>query len=139
VHAPDGLWDESEDTQSKGKRTIKFKRGSKVPAGVIEGLVKQAVANNIAGKKVDFNIPKKGERHFDVPHNYEHFIKTHGLWDEYRARPYFQQKGWVYWIEAAKQNETREKRKAKMLTELRDGTYMPPRKDVRRQTPDSRG
>lgn len=130
LHAPDGLWEEDEDTQSRAKRTIKFKEGSKIPAGVLEGLIKQAVGNNIAGKKVDFGIPKRGERHFDVPHNYEHYLKTNGLWDEYQTRPYFQQKGWVHWIEAAKHDETREKRKQKMLQELRDGTYMPPKQTI---------
>jgi hypothetical protein len=118
----DGLF---EPTNNKAMRTIKIKRGEDVPAEAIARLIKQTVANNIAGKKVDFKRPKPGERTFAVPHKYESILKENGMWDEYSLRPYYQQKGYVQWIESAKQQVTKDKRIKTMLFELKSGQYMP--------------
>ena len=120
-----GLWDEAEDTTSKAKRTIKIRQAQLVPTKVITQLVKQAVANNIAGKKFDFNIPKPGEREFDLPPKYESILKENNQLGDYLNRPYYQQKGWIGWIEEAVRADTKEKRLKRMLQELQDGTYMP--------------
>ncbi|HUS26762.1 MAG TPA: DUF1801 domain-containing protein [Nevskiaceae bacterium] len=118
-----------EDTANKAQRTLKFRKGDVLPEKLIIKLVRQAVANNLADKKVDFKVPKAGERSFDVPHEYEVFLKENGLLDAYNERPYYQQKGWVQWIEEAARDETRAKRRKTMLKELRDGTYMPPKSE----------
>lgn len=116
-----------EDTDNKAQRTIKVRRGEAVPRKVIIGLVKEAVQNNLTGKRVDLKIPKAGSRNFDVPRDYERFLGENGLLEAYQARPYYQQHGWIQWIEQAKQPATTEKRKQKMLEELQEGTYMPPK------------
>ena len=40
----------------------------------------------------------------------------------------YQQRGWIEWIESAKQEDTRQRRAHSMLKELKEGTYMPPKK-----------
>lgn len=123
-----GMFQEAENDQnSKAKRTIKLHQGDKVPHELITRLTRQAVAHNIAGEKVDFHPTKPGTKEYDTPPEYESFLRENGLLDEYNERPYFQRKGWIEWIEAAKRPETKEKRKSKMLEELKDGTYMPPK------------
>ncbi len=116
-----------EPTENKAGRTIKLHQDQAVPRGIIEQLVQQAVANNQAGKKVDLQIPKPGERKFDIPHEYLAFLKENGAYEEYLQRPYYQQKGWIQWIEEAKQQATRDKRRRTMLEELSASTYMPPK------------
>lgn len=130
LEVPDGTWEEGADTQSQAKRTIKFREGDKVPADLLQRLVKKAVANNLSGNKVTFNKTKAGSREFDLPHDYETLLKEQGMLERFLERPYYQQKGWVQWIEGAKHEETRQKRTAKMLQELEDGTYMPAKKDT---------
>lgn len=120
-----GLFEEAKDTASKAKRTIKFTEGQHIPTEIIINLVKQAVANNKSGKKVDFKIPKAGTQTFDIPREYEDFLKEHKLLDEYKNRPFYQQRGWIEWIESAKQEDTRQKRARSMVRELQTGQYMP--------------
>lgn len=126
-----GMWEEGPDTESQAKRTIKFREGDDVPAELIQHLVKQAVANNLEGKRVDFHVTKPGSKEFDVPAEYERLLKDAGVYELYENRPYYQQKGWVQWIESAKRDETKLKRSDEMVRELHDGTYMPSKKTVR--------
>ncbi len=83
------------------------------------------MANNRAGKKVDFKIAKPGKEVFDLPKIYEDILKQHGKYKEYKNRPYYQQRGWIAWVEDAKQPETYDKRLKTMLRELETGQYMP--------------
>lgn len=117
-----------EPTDNKAMRTIKFSQDAEVPKDIISNLVGQAAENNRSGKKVRFASPRPGTQVFDLPKEHEDYLAENGLLNEYKARPYYQQKGWIQWIESAKQQDTIEKRKAKMLQELHDGTYMPPKK-----------
>ena len=120
-----GLFEEGKDSASKAKRTIKFTEGQHIPTDIIVALVKEAVANNRSGKKVDFKVHKAGTQEFDVPKEYEDYLKEHGLFEEYKARAFYQQRGWIDWIESAKHEDTRQKRALKMLRELQTGQYMP--------------
>lgn len=128
LDVPEDFWEEGDGTASKAKRTLKFRQGDIIPVGQIEKLVTEAVDNNLAGKRVDFHPTKPGSQEFDLPKDYEDFLRDNGLLEEYLNRPYYQQKGWVEWIEQAKQVATRDRRKQKLLQELRDGTYMPSKK-----------
>lgn len=120
-----GLFEEGKESSSKAKRTIKFTKGQHIPADIIANLVKEAVSNNRSGKKVDFKIPKAGTQVFDVPKEYEDYLKEHKLLDEYKSRAFYQQRGWIEWIESAKHEDTRQKRAQMMLRELETGQYMP--------------
>lgn len=124
-----GMFEEGKDSASKAKRTIRFLEGQHIPSDIIIALVKEAAANNRAGKKVDFKIAKPGTQDFVVPLEYEDYLKEHGLFDDYRSRPFYQQRGWIEWIEAAKHEDTRQKRAQAMLRELQTGQYMPSKAD----------
>lgn len=125
-----GLFEEKlDDAHSKAKRTIKFKKGDTVPADVITALVRQAVANNLSGNKVVFT--RKAPREIVVPRDVAIELKSAGLAEAYQSRPYYQRKGYLQWLEVAKRPETRLRRLHTMLDELRQGTYMPPRRTVK--------
>lgn len=52
-------------------------------------------------------------------------LEEHGLMDDYRARPAYQQNDYLGWIIRAKRPETQRKRLEQMLAELREGgVYM---------------
>lgn len=114
-----------EPTENRGQRTIKIRQNDKFPEKALAELIAQAVTNNVEGKKVSFNIPKQGSRVFELPKGYEDLLTEKGLSDEFRNRPYYQQSGWIRWIESAKQSETKKRRIKQMLDELEAGNlYM---------------
>jgi uncharacterized protein YdeI (YjbR/CyaY-like superfamily) len=88
--------------------------------------LKEAVANNTAGRKIEIKPEPQGP--VDLPREIEQRLEESGLLKAYRGRTYYQQKGYLQWIEAVKQEATRERRIERMLEELREGTYMPPRR-----------
>lgn len=63
-------------------------------------------------------------------------LEERGLWQDYLARPAYQQNDYIGWINQAKRQETKEKRLGQMLAELAaGGVYMnmahpPSRKDA---------
>lgn len=114
-----------EPTDNQAMRTIKLHEGQAIPEKEIIEYVRQIVANNIAGKKVEFE--KAPRMPIELSHDIALELKSAGLTDAYWVRTYYQQKGWLRWIDGARQVETREKRIKTMLQELRDGTYMPPK------------
>ncbi len=60
-----------------------------------------------------------------MPPYVEEALLAHGLMAAYNARPAYQQNDYIGWIQQAKRSETREKRLAQMLAELRQGgVYM---------------
>lgn len=124
-----GLFEEGKDATNKAKRTIKFTEGQHIPKEILGALIKEAVANNRSGKKIDFKVAKARTQTFDVPQEYEDYLKEHDLLAEYKARAFYQQKGWISWIESAKHEETRQKRAQMMLRELQTGQYMPNKAD----------
>lgn len=119
---PSGGWIEADDTTSKAKRTLYFHQNDTIDEQLMIDLIRQAVANNKQGKKVDFGATKPGSKEFDR----EVLGQSNSL-DAYLRRPYYQQKGYVEWIESAKTEVTRDKRIGMMLIELRHDQYMPPK------------
>ena len=120
-------WEEGADTTSKAKRTLKFRQVDDINQTELLSLISQAIGNNKQGKKVDFGAAKPGEKSFKPPAEYQELLSQHGQLELYKTRPYYQQKGWIQWIESAKTEATRQKRIAMMLSELRHGQYMPPK------------
>ena len=52
-------------------------------------------------------------------------LETHGLFERYRNRPWYQRNDYIGWIDGAKRDATRIKRLNQMLDELRAGNlYM---------------
>lgn len=114
-----------EPTENQAMRTIKLREGQAIPEEEIIEYVKEIVANNRVGKKVVFEKAPKVE--IELPHDVAIELKSAHLEDKYWARPYYQQKGYLQWLDQAKHQETREKRIRTMLGELHNGTYMPPK------------
>lgn len=129
LDAPKDTWEEDKDTLSKGKRTLKFRENQLVSKDLIINLVKQAASANIQGKKPNYQITKPGSQEYNAPAVYAKIIKENELYEEYLSRPYYQQKGWIEWIKAAKQTATSQKRIDMMLSELQHGQYMPNKAD----------
>ncbi len=48
-------------------------------------------------------------------------LKTHGLEDAYNARPPYQRNDYLWWINDAKRDDTKQRRLSRMLGELRQG------------------
>lgn len=60
-----------------------------------------------------------------MPEDVREALVDRGVMDEYQARPFYQRNDYLGWIGRAKRVETREKRIAQMLDELkRGGVYM---------------
>lgn len=70
------------------------------------------------------NASLKRPKH-PMPDLVKQALEARGLMGEYKARPAYQQNDYVGWINAAKRQETKEKRIQQMLDELeRGGVYM---------------
>jgi len=68
--------------------------------------------------------PTARER-YPMPEFISEALEQSGLWERYRARPPYQQNDYLGWIARAKREDTRQKRLAQMLDELRAGdAYM---------------
>ena len=120
-------WEEEINTTSKAKRTLKFSKVEDINQSELITLIKQAVQNNKEGRKVEFATTKPGSKVFELPAEYSQILKQNNLLDKYKDRPYYQQKGWIEWIESAKTEATKQKRIAMMLSELKHNQYMPPK------------
>ncbi len=72
---------------------------------------------------------------YEMPDYIKEALMAHGVWDDYKNRPAYQQNDYIGWIERAKRPETRQKRLTQMIEELKaGGVYMkmahpPSRKD----------
>ncbi|MBW3568883.1 DUF1801 domain-containing protein [Candidatus Parcubacteria bacterium] len=120
-----GLFEE-DSSSSKINRTIKIRKNEKINGLLIKKLVEQAVSNNKSGKKIKFTPAAKKE--IVLPDDMAAELKAHGLEKDFWSRAYYQQKGYIGWIESAKLDATRVRRLRKMLEELQEGSYMPPKK-----------
>jgi hypothetical protein len=115
-------------TANKAQRAIHFRNQPDMHQAQVQALIVQAVAIARAGKKVNLQPTKPGSQHFDLPDIYHQLLSQHHLIEAYKKRPYYQQKGWIQWIDEAKQETTKDKRRRAMLDQLSDGTYMPTNK-----------
>ena len=105
------------------KGTIQFPYSKPVDHALIADIVRWRVERAIAGKPL-YTEPVTRERHA-MPEYISAALEQGDLWERYRARPPYQQNDYVGWIMRAKREETRQKRLAQMLEELRAGdAYM---------------
>ena len=58
---------------------------------------------------------------YPMPSDIVDELAKHELMDAYRARPPYQRNDYIGWINAAKRDDTRKRRIAQMLQELRQG------------------
>lgn len=119
-----------EVTTNKAQRTLKIHNNQRVPDKLIIQLVEEAVVNNLKGRKVV--IPKTPKIEIELPRELLSELRSAHLEGEYFNRPYYQQKGYLQWIGQAKRSQTRLNRVNAMIDELKQGTYMPPKRDHKR-------
>lgn len=75
--------------------------------------------------KADAAVSKMTRQVYEIPDFITAALDESGLWERYHARPPYQRNDYVGWIVRAKREETRQKRLAQMLDELRGGdAYM---------------
>lgn len=110
-----------EKTENKAQRTIKLLNQDDFPEKALQTLTKQAAENNQKGKKVSFNPGKSEKREFSLPAEFKKILDEDGLLSEYMKRPFYQQSGWIRWIESAKKPQTRAKRIDQMIAEIKAG------------------
>ena len=56
-----------------------------------------------------------------MPRDVSEALTKAGQKDGYAARPHYQRNDWLHWIRDARQDSTREKRVAQMVSELKAG------------------
>ncbi len=56
---------------------------------------------------------------YEMPDYIKEALRTHGVWDDYKNRPAYQQNDYIGSIERAKRPETRQKRLNQMIEELK--------------------
>ena len=73
----------------------------------------------------DMDASKMTRAIYEIPDSVVAALDESGLWAAYRARPPYQRNDYIAWITRGKREETRRKRLAQMLDELRRGdAYM---------------
>ncbi|MCB1829215.1 MAG: YdeI/OmpD-associated family protein [Gammaproteobacteria bacterium] len=71
----------------------------------------------------DFSNLKRGRQ--PMPEFVKHALSENGLTEAYRERPAYQQNDYLGWIQQAKMEETKQRRLAQMIEELKaGGIYM---------------
>lgn len=105
------------------KGTIQLPLSKPMDHALIADIVRWR-AEQAAGGKSTFAEPAARERH-TMPDFIAAALEQDGLLERYHARPPYQQNDYVGWIARAKREDTRQKRLAQMLDELRAGdAYM---------------
>lgn len=117
-----------------GKGSVQFPLDEPLPAKLITKMVKFRVAENKAkAASRTKKIPVAKRDAFSrlsrarqvMPANIKTALTKSGLMPMYKARPAYQQNDYLSWISRAARPETKEKRLAQMLDELkRGGVYM---------------
>jgi uncharacterized protein YdeI (YjbR/CyaY-like superfamily) len=75
--------------------------------------------------KNEIDNSRMTRRIHDIPDFVAAALDEYRLWESYRNRPPYQQNDYIGWISRGKREETRQKRLARMLDELRSGdAYM---------------
>lgn len=113
------------DTSNDKSRSIRFFDVKEISVAHLKEYVKQSVANNVADKKV--KLKPEPKHPIDLSPQLQQLLREKNLTTEFKQRPYYQQKGYLEWIDQAKREETKKNRIAIMVKELRQGTYMPPK------------
>jgi Uncharacterized protein conserved in bacteria len=75
--------------------------------------------------KNELDTSRMTRKVYDIPDFIVAALDQSGLWERYHARPPYQCNDYIGWITRAKREQTRQKRLAQMLGELRAGdAYM---------------
>ena len=105
------------------KGTIQFPYSKPIDHELIADIVRWRAAQAKGGQST-FAEPIARQR-YEMPDFIVSALEQGDLWERYNARPSYQQNDYIGWITGGKREETRQKRLAQMLEELRSGdAYM---------------
>jgi uncharacterized protein YdhG (YjbR/CyaY superfamily) len=106
--------------------TIHFTADKPLPVALVKKLVRERVAENLARQELPRkNTPPVRRARNPLPDYISTALRESGLFRAYGERPPYQQNDYLGWIDQAKREDTRSKRLAQMLDELRAGNvYM---------------
>ena len=111
------LFNQGEDNL-KG-RGIQFKGVSEVDEKKIMEYLHQAMRNIDEGKSI--KVPVSKDKTVNLPDWYKKVLQKEKLLEKYESQIYTYRKGYLQWIEGAKQPQTKEKRINQMISEVRGG------------------
>lgn len=98
------------------KATVRFPLAEDLPVALIRKLLKAGMRHN----EQRVRAPKKRPRQ-EMPAFVRAELVRTGLADAYAARPPYQRNDYLSWINRAKRDETKQKRLAQMIAELKCG------------------
>jgi hypothetical protein len=107
----------NEGSDNLHNRGIKFKDVKEVDEKTLTAYIKEAVANNVKGIKV--NIKEKKE--IKIPVDFLNELKLKKLHEKFNALSYTYRKEYIQWIESAKKEETRIVRIKKGIEKISKG------------------
>ena len=120
VKDPKKLFEAVAKTEEKGMRSYKLHEGDKINEAAFMELVKQAVAVNAKGTKLQKAKPAK--KALVVPEDLEQVLrKDPTAWANWESFPPSHRREYVEWVTDARQEETRKRRIAQALEKIREG------------------
>jgi len=99
------------------KATIRFPLSEALPVMLIRKLLKSGMRHN--EQRVRTTAKRRPQQ--QMPASVSAELVSNGLLDAYVARPPYQRNDYLSWINRAKRDETKQKRLAQMLSELKRG------------------
>lgn len=103
-------------------RSIKFKDVSEIHRQKIKKYVQEAVRLNL--DRVKSPAPHHRRSTVELPLTYKKILNQKNLLEIFRMRPPHQKRDYVHWVTSPKRPETKVRRFAILLNDLRTGTYM---------------
>lgn len=100
-------------------RSVKFGDSAEIDEKKLHYYFKEAIELNKKGRRV--KIPVTKDKTVIIPPSIKKILKKESLLEKYNEQIYTYRKGYVQWIEEARQEETKKKRIGIMLSELREG------------------
>ena len=111
----------------KTKGAIQFPLEKPMDYGLIADIVRWRVScvEGDRDSRASSSVNKAARQIHDIQEYVTAALDESNLWERYRARPPYQRNDYIGWIIGAKREETRRKRLAQMLNELKSGdAYM---------------
>ena len=108
--------------KNANNRSIRFIDVTQINAQKIRTYVKEAVKLNLSGIKAV--APTRRTSPTALPRPIAQRLAALRLDEIFKARPLYQKRDYIRWIEGAKQSQTQEKRIITMIRDLQVGTYM---------------
>ncbi|WP_306643885.1 YdeI/OmpD-associated family protein [Sanyastnella coralliicola] len=100
-------------------RTWKFTKDDPLDLDTFKAYVREAAANNAAGKKVDLTKTRKP---LVIPEAFKKVLQSNEVWNTFDGMSYSNKKEYVEFFTEAKREETKERRMKKVIDLLAKGS-----------------